>query len=56
MQGDLSATRKFEGGLGTNDVRVGVYGSLWGQTVFTAYQNYLTQVRSRPAMLDLAAY
>ncbi|WP_341207231.1 TonB-dependent receptor [uncultured Sphingomonas sp.] len=56
VQGDLSVTRKFEGALGTHDVRVGVYGSLWGQTMFTAYQNYLIQVRSRPAVLDLAAY
>jgi iron complex outermembrane recepter protein len=55
-QGDLSVTRKFDTGIGTHDIRVGTYGSLWGQKMFTAYQNYLIQVRSQPKTLDLAAY
>ncbi|MET4895884.1 TonB-dependent receptor [Sphingomonadaceae bacterium jetA1] len=55
-QGDLSVTRKFDTGIGTHDIRLGTYGSLWGQKMFTAYQNYLIQVKSQPRLLDLAAY
>jgi outer membrane receptor protein involved in Fe transport len=55
-QGDLSVTRKFGTGIGNHDIRVGTYGSLWGQKMFTAYQNYLIQVKSQPKLLDLAAY
>ena len=55
-QGDLSVTRKLDTGIGTHDVRIGTYGSLWGQKMFTAYQNYLVQVTSQPKTLDLAAY
>ncbi len=55
-QGDLSVTRKFDTGIGTHDIRVGSYGSLWGQKMFTAYQNYLIRVKSQPRLLDLAAY
>ena len=55
-QGDLSVTRKFETGIGSHDIRIGTYGSLWGQKMFTAYQNYLVQVKSQPQTLDLAAY
>jgi outer membrane receptor protein involved in Fe transport len=55
-QGDLSLTRKFSTGIGSHDVRVGTYVSLWGQKMFTAYQNYLIEVKSRPRTLDLAAY
>jgi iron complex outermembrane receptor protein len=55
-QGDLSVTRKFETGLGSHDVRVGVYGANWGSTVFGVYQNYLLQVSGQPQVLDLVAY
>ncbi|MEH3104923.1 MAG: TonB-dependent receptor [Sphingomonas phyllosphaerae] len=55
-QGDMSVTRKFDTGIGTHDLRIGTYGSLWGQKMFTAYQNYLIQVKSQPRTLDLAAY
>lgn len=55
-QGDLSITRKFETGLGTHDIRIGTYGSLWGQTNFNVYQNYLVEVKSQPPVLDLVAY
>ena len=55
-QGDLSVTRKFDTGIGSHDIRVGTYGSFWGQKMFTAYQNYLIQVKSKPQLLDLAAY
>lgn len=55
-QGDLSVTHKFETGLGTHDVKVGIYGSSFGQTNFAAYQNYLVQVKGKPQTLDLVAY
>lgn len=55
-QGDLSVTRKFETGLGSHDVRVGVYGATWGSTIFGVYQNYLLQVANQPQILDLVAY
>ncbi len=55
-QGDLSVTHKFDTSIGSHDIRVGTYGSFWGQKMFTAYQNYLIQVKSKPQLLDLAAY
>ncbi|KQN01024.1 TonB-dependent receptor [Sphingomonas sp. Leaf25] len=55
-QGDVSVTRRFDTAIGTHDLRAGVYGSLWGQTTFNAYQNLLVEVKSRPRTLDLAAY
>lgn len=55
-QGDLSLTRKFATGFGTHDVRVGVYGSLWGQKTFNVFQNYLVEVKPQPPTLDLVAY
>ena len=55
-QGDVSVTHRFDTGFGTHDVRAGVYGSLWGQKTFNAYQNLLIEVKSRPRTLDLAAY
>lgn len=55
-QADLSVTRQFETGFGTHDVRVGTYGSFYGNTLFQAYQDMLIEVRSRPRTLDLVAY
>jgi len=55
-QGDLSVTRKFETPIGTHDIRVGVYGSKYGESDFRAYQNYLFELRSKPRTLDLVAY
>lgn len=55
-QGDLSVTRKFATPIGTHDVRAGVYGSLYGETQFAAYQNYLVEIQSQPRTLDLVAY
>lgn len=55
-QGDLSVTRQFETGLGTHDIRIGLYGSSYGQDIFFTYQDYLVQVRDQPATLDLVAY
>ncbi|MES1984295.1 MAG: TonB-dependent receptor [Pseudomonadota bacterium] len=55
-QADLSVTRKFETGFGTHDVRVGTYGSFYGNTLFQVYQDMLIEVRNRPRTLDLVAY
>ncbi len=55
-QGDLSVTRSIATGFGTHDLRVGVYGSLYGETNEVAYQDYLLEVRGKPRTLDLIAY
>lgn len=56
VQGDLSVTRKFETGIGSHDLRVGMYGSFYGNTLLQAYQDMLIEVRSQPRTLDLVAY
>jgi iron complex outermembrane recepter protein len=55
-QGDLSVTRKFEIGPGSHDVKAGIYGSKYSQANFSVYQDYLVQVKGKPATLDLIAY
>lgn len=55
-QADLSVTRKFETGFGTHDLRVGVYASAYGNTLFQAYQDMLIEVQSQPRTIDLVAY
>lgn len=55
-QGDLSVTRKFETGLGTHDVRVGIYGSAYGNSSRQIYQDMLVEVQSKPRTIDLVAY
>lgn len=55
-QGDFSATRKFETGLGTHDLRLGFYGSAYGETSKTVYQDFLLEVHGQPRTLDLLAY
>ncbi len=55
-QGDLSVTRSIATGFGTHDLRVGVYGSLYGETNEVAYQDYLLEVKGKPRTLDLIAY
>ncbi len=55
-QADLSVTRKFETGFGSHDVRVGVYASAYGNTLFQAYQDMLIEVQSQPRTIDLVAY
>ncbi|WP_242119753.1 TonB-dependent receptor [Sphingomonas lacusdianchii] len=56
VQGDLSVTRRFMTGIGEHDVRVGVYGAFYGNTLDQAYQDMLIEVRSQPRTLDLLAY
>ncbi len=55
-QADLSVTRQFDTPIGRHDVKAGLYGSLWGQSVLQAYQDYLIEVRGKPRTLDLFAY
>ena len=55
-QADLSVTRKFETGFGAHDVRVGAYGSFYGNTSLQAYQDMLIEVRGQPRTIDLVAY
>ena len=55
-QADLSVTRKFETGLGTHDIRAGVYGSLYGVKSLQVYQDMLIEVQSKPRTIDLVAY
>lgn len=55
-QGDLSVTRKFETGLGSHDIKAGLYGSIYGQTSKSVYQDYLIEVAGKPRTLDLVAY
>ncbi len=53
---NLSVAKKFETGFGSHDLKLGLYGSLYGEDSRTIYQNYLIEVASRPRTLDLVAY
>jgi outer membrane receptor protein involved in Fe transport len=53
---DLSATREFNTGFGSHDVKAGVYSAFWGMTSLEVFQDYLSQVKGQPQMLDLLAY
>ncbi|WP_232492837.1 TonB-dependent receptor [Novosphingobium kaempferiae] len=55
-QANLSVARKFDTGIGTHDIKLGVYGSLYGEDSRTLYQNYLIEVAGEPRTLDLVAY
>jgi iron complex outermembrane receptor protein len=55
-QANLSVARKFETGIGSHDIKLGVYGSLYGESSSTLYQNYLIEVAGEPRTLDLVAY
>jgi outer membrane receptor protein involved in Fe transport len=55
-QTNLSVARKFETGIGSHDLKLGVYGSLYGENSRTLYQNYLIEVAGKPRTLDLVAY
>ncbi|EJU11445.1 TonB-dependent receptor-like protein [Sphingomonas sp. LH128] len=55
-QANLSVARKFDTGIGTHDIKLGVYGSLYGEDSRTLYQNYLIEVSGKPRTLDLVAY
>ena len=55
-QANLSVARKFDTGIGTHDIKLGLYGSLYGEDSQTLYQNYLIEVAGKPRTLDLVAY
>lgn len=55
-QADLSATRRFDTGMGAHDLNLGVYAAAYRTTAFTAYQDMLLEVAGKPRTLDLVAY
>ncbi|CAN5785441.1 hypothetical protein BH11PSE6_BH11PSE6_02500 [soil metagenome] len=55
-QTNLSVAKKFDTGIGSHDLKLGVYASLYGEDSRTLYQNYLIEVAGQPRMLDLVAY
>ena len=55
-QANLSVAKKFETGFGTHDLKLGIYGSFYGEDSRTLYQNYLIEVAGKPRTLDLVAY
>ena len=55
-QTNLSVAKRFDTGFGSHDLKVGFYGSLYGEDSKTQYQNYLIEVRGQPRTLDLVAY
>jgi outer membrane receptor protein involved in Fe transport len=55
-QGTLSLTRKFSTGIGTHDVKLGMYGSSYGATNLAVYSDMLIEVAGKPRTLDLVAY
>ena len=55
-QANLSVAKKFETGFGTHDLKLGLYGSFYGEDSRTLYQNYLIEVAGKPRTLDLVAY
>ena len=54
-QANLSVARRLTL-LGRHDLKLGIYGSLYGEDSRTTYQNYLIQVAGKPETLDLVAY
>lgn len=55
-QADLNFTRSIQTALGTHDIKVGVYGSVYGATTQSVYNDMLIEVRGQPRTLDLVAY
>ncbi|QJU58773.1 TonB-dependent receptor [Sphingomonas sp. AP4-R1] len=55
-QGTVTVARRFDTGLGSHDLKVGFYGSLYGEDSKSLYQNYLIEVAGKPRTLDLVAY
>jgi len=55
-QADINITRNFETGFGNHDFKLGLYGSGYGQTSKSVYNDMLIEVQGRPRTLDLVAY
>jgi iron complex outermembrane receptor protein len=55
-QVDVNVTRNFQTGMGSHDVKAGFYGSVYGTTSKSVYNDMLIEVQGRPRTLDLLAY
>jgi outer membrane receptor protein involved in Fe transport len=55
-QVEVNVTRNFQTGLGNHDVKAGFYGSSYGQTSKSVYNDMLIEVQGKPRTLDLLAY
>jgi outer membrane receptor protein involved in Fe transport len=55
-QADINFTRNFQTGFGNHDVKAGFYGSTYGATSRSLYNDMLIEVQSQPRTLDLVAY
>jgi iron complex outermembrane receptor protein len=55
-QADINFTRNFQTGFGNHDVKAGFYGSTYGATSRSVYNDMLIEVNSQPRTLDLIAY
>ncbi|WP_294391609.1 TonB-dependent receptor [uncultured Sphingomonas sp.] len=55
-QGTVSVAKKLDTGIGSHDVKLGLYASVYGEDSRTLYQNYLIEVAGKPRTLDLVAY
>ncbi|WCP13993.1 Vitamin B12 transporter BtuB [Sphingobium sp. AntQ-1] len=55
-QANFSVAKKFDTGIGSHDIKLGLYASLYGESSRTTYQNYLIEVAGQPRTLDLVAY
>ena len=53
---DANLTRSFATALGTHDVKAGFYGSTYGTTSKSVYNDMLIEVKGQPRTLDLVAY
>ncbi|UGQ45573.1 TonB-dependent receptor [Massilia endophytica] len=55
-QTDINFTRSVQTGLGKHDVKVGFYGSIYGSTSRSQYNDMLIELHNQPRTLDLIAY
>jgi outer membrane receptor protein involved in Fe transport len=55
-QGNFSVAKRFDTGIGSHDIKLGLYASAYGESSRTTYQNYLIEVAGKPRTLDLVAY
>jgi iron complex outermembrane receptor protein len=55
-QGNFSVAKRFDTGIGSHDIKLGLYASAYGEDSRTNYQNYLIEVAGKPRTLDLVAY
>lgn len=55
-QADINFTRSFQTAYGNHDLKLGIYGSTYGATTQSVYNDMLIEVRGQPRTLDLIAY